>query len=154
MPETLASTLRDMPRSARMVRTRWPSCSRKPVSGSGSSVMSLFVSLPGQTNFAIGPPIEIPRRFQPFGFDECFDPVGDEVHICSHWLFERFRDVDEYALYGYWHFQSCRDVNDDAGNLGKLRCANCKEGVIDQLGGHLATNGKERVDRKHNASKD
>src|SRR3979411_425645 len=40
IPETFASTFRDMPCSARMVRTRWPSCSRKPVSESGFSVMS------------------------------------------------------------------------------------------------------------------
>src|SRR3954471_8929057 len=39
MPDTFASTFRDMPRSARMVRTRWPSCSRKLVSGSGCSVI-------------------------------------------------------------------------------------------------------------------
>jgi len=32
---------RDMPRSARMVRTRWPSASRKPVSGSLVSVISI-----------------------------------------------------------------------------------------------------------------
>ena len=43
IPATFASTFRDMPRKARMVRTRWPSCSRKPVSGSRFSVMSLVV---------------------------------------------------------------------------------------------------------------
>src|SRR6266481_8789912 len=96
MPETLASTFRDMPRRPRMVRTRWPSASRKPDSGSGVSVMSAVVSLPGQTNFAISPSIEIPRRLQRSGFNECFDPVGDEVHLCPHRLLRRF--VDEYTL--------------------------------------------------------
>src|ERR1700690_2234589 len=116
MPETLASTLRDMPRSARMVRTRWPSCSRKPVSGSGWSVMPVFVSHPGQTNFAIAPPIEISCRFQPPGLDEGFDAVGDEVHIRPHRLFRRF--IDEQALQqGLRHLEGCRGINDDAGNL-------------------------------------
>src|ERR1700733_5710267 len=110
MPETFASTLRDMPRSARMVRTRWPSWSRKPVSGSGVSVMSLFASLPGQTNFAISPLIEIPGRFQPFGFDECFDPIGDDIDRHPAWFFERFRNVDQQALHGYWHPKLFCDV--------------------------------------------
>jgi hypothetical protein len=110
------------------VRTRCPSCSRKPASESGFSlVISLFVfrvrhSLTGclggdsflrQTNFAKVPPIEITLRFQPFGFDECFDPVCYKVHIHVH-----------------GHFESYRHVSDDARNLKKSRFAARQDGLI------------------------
>src|SRR5664279_5362261 len=103
-----------MPRSARVVRTRWPSCSRKPVSGSRCSVMPFFVSLPGQTNFAISPPIEIPCRFQPFGFDEGFDPVGDEIKFRIYAPWGPFRAIGQYI---YACVESFRDVADDTENL-------------------------------------
>src|SRR6266446_5636870 len=97
MPETFASTFRDIPCSARMVRTRWPSCSRKPVSESGFSVMSAgrfrsryshpaAILVFGQANFAKAPSIKITLRFQLFGFDERFDPAGYKIVIGIPWL--------------------------------------------------------------------
>src|ERR1700739_4002814 len=154
MPETFASTFRDMPRSARMVRTRWPRCSRKPASGSGFSVMSLFASLPGQTNFAISPSIDISRRFQTFGFDECFDPRDDQAHTCPRRLFELFGVVDKYALDGEWHFENFRGVEDYAGNLEKLRFATRRDGLIDKFGRHRVLGRQEERSRKHNAERD
>src|SRR6266700_4239573 len=131
MPETFASTFRDMPRNARMVRTRWPSCSRKPVSGSGCSVMSpfLFSRAPlalrailslGQANFAKAPPIKITLRLQLFGSDERLDPVRYEVHVPAPRQSE-----------------SRRDVIDDACNLHELRFATRQDGFIDHDISHV-----------------
>src|SRR5258706_3656946 len=127
MPETFASTLRDMPRSARMVRTRWPSCSRKPVSESGFSVMSpgcfrsrhshtAAILVFGQTNFAKAPSIKITLRLQLFGFDERFDPAGYKIVIGTPWLFKSDGDGD---------------IGENAGNLEKSRFATRQDGLID-----------------------
>src|ERR1700686_3884074 len=148
MPETFASTLRDMPRSARVVRTRWPSASRKPASDSGVSVMSPFrfrvrharseaISFLRQSNFAKTPPIEIARRFQHFGFDECSDAVAYKVHLPAPRQFQRFRDVI-----------------DDARNFHESRSATCHDGLIDQnishrcYGAHFGNIMPERIDSK------
>jgi hypothetical protein len=95
--------------------------------------MSLFVSLSGQTNFAISPPIEIPRRFQLFGFDEGFDPVGDEVKFRIYAPWDPFRAIGQYI---YACVESFRDVADDTENLEKTWFAARKDGFIDQVRRH------------------
>jgi hypothetical protein len=72
------------------------------------------ISFLGQTNFAKAPPIKVALRFQPFGFDECFDPVCDKVLVQVH-----------------WHLERDRDVTDDAGNLKELRPATREDDLID-----------------------
>jgi hypothetical protein len=64
------------------------------------------ISFLRQTNFAKAPPIKIALRFQPFGVDECFDPVCYKVLIHVH-----------------GHFESYGNVKNDARNLTKLRFA-------------------------------
>jgi hypothetical protein len=60
------------------------------------------------------PPIKITLRFQPFGFDEGFDPGCGEVLV-------------QVA----WYSESYRDVTDDACNLKKLRFATREDGLVD-----------------------
>jgi hypothetical protein len=52
---------------------------------------------------------------QLFGFDECFDPLGYEVHISAP-----------------RQFQSHRRVIDNARNLHESRFATRQDGLIDQ----------------------
>src|SRR5258708_23672547 len=95
MPETFASTFRDMPCSARMVRTRWPSCSRKPASGSGFSVISPVRFL--AANGARSRP-----KIEPGRSEEHTSELQSPDHLVCRLLLEK-KKLDKNHIYAPFH---------------------------------------------------
>ena len=79
------------------------------------------------------------RRFQLFGFHQCFDSVDDEVGflISAPWFFTLIRSVGESRRLEYRQLESFRDVADDTGNLERLWFAGRQDGLIDQVRRHV-----------------